>query len=326
MYFGWKQLESAVQYQNSKTERKKYSLFLVFNPSFDGHEKARQLSIALKAILLLDSELENKELRLLAYQDKINESHEMLNNVNAVFAKEVAKLHVMIQRTRFSLDKKINYLRTINQFDFDPNSKLTIVEGWCHTPRIPELCLGMKELSLVAPNINTVVSVIESDDNGAPSSFFSTPFLNPFLNMTFAYSIPKNSEINPALFMTFSFPFMFALMFGDLGHGIMLLQSTLILAYLFRQPKYKNGIAETIVSGQYLLIVLSIFSMLIGIIYNEAFAMPLTLFSSSFISNLQGSDKTVVTGGGPTIPRTSLGWIRSGISLKMESFLPILTK
>ena len=50
--------------------------------------------------------------------------------------------------------------------------------------------------------------------------------------MDFAYTIPKYWEINPSFYSIIFFPFMFGIMFGDIGHGII---SLLISIYLFKR-------------------------------------------------------------------------------------------
>ena len=40
--------------------------------------------------------------------------------------------------------------------------------------------------------------------------------------MTNIYGVPKYKELNPGIFNSITFPFLFGVMFGDVGHGLML--------------------------------------------------------------------------------------------------------
>ena len=45
------------------------------------------------------------------------------------------------------------------------------------------------------------------------------------------YAVPSYKEINPAIYTIISFPFLFGVMYGDIGHGMFLFVSGLILLY-----------------------------------------------------------------------------------------------
>jgi V-type H+-transporting ATPase subunit a len=47
-------------------------------------------------------------------------------------------------------------------------------------------------------------------------------FTAPAQEIVEMYGIPGYKEVNPALFTTVTFPFLFGVMFGDIGHGSLL--------------------------------------------------------------------------------------------------------
>jgi V-type H+-transporting ATPase subunit a len=56
--------------------------------------------------------------------------------------------------------------------------------------------------------------------NIPPPTFFRTNvFLAPFQDIVNTYGIPIYKEANPAVFTIVTFPFLFGVMFGDIGHG-----------------------------------------------------------------------------------------------------------
>jgi V-type H+-transporting ATPase subunit a len=87
-------------------------------------------------------------------------------------------------------------------------------------------------------------------------------------------------EINPAVFAIVTFPFLFGVMFGDVGHGFLLMLFGLILCIL--HGRMKDNIAmEGIFMMRYVLLMMGFFAMFNGLIYNEFFAMPLEIFGPS---------------------------------------------
>jgi V-type H+-transporting ATPase subunit a len=53
-----------------------------------------------------------------------------------------------------------------------------------------------------------------------PPTFFKTnEFTEVYQQIVDTYGVPSYKEINPAIFTTVTFPFLFGLMFGDIGHG-----------------------------------------------------------------------------------------------------------
>ena len=87
-------------------------------------------------------------------------------------------------------------------------------------------------------------------------------------------------EINPAVFAMVTFPFLFGVMFGDIGHGALwLIIGTLLV--LFNDQIQRSGMAS---AGQvrYLILLMGIFATYNGFIYNEFFAIPLEIFGSCY--------------------------------------------
>lgn len=46
-------------------------------------------------------------------------------------------------------------------------------------------------------------------------------------------------EVNPGLFTVITFPFLFAVMFGDIGHGLIMMMSALTLILI--EKRFKKG-------------------------------------------------------------------------------------
>lgn len=101
------------------------------------------------------------------------------------------------------------------------------------------------------------------------------------------YGIPSYREANPALVTIITFPFFFGMMFGDMGHGSIVLTFA-ILATLF-PSMFKGGFLEPVLYARYLLLFMGIMAFYCGFIYNEWFAIPTNFFGSCYDININKS-------------------------------------
>ena len=61
-----------------------------------------------------------------------------------------------------------------------------------------------------------------------------------------AYGIASYREINPALFTIISFPFLFGVMFGDMGHGVIMALIAAFMIWKERQMLADKKINEMV--------------------------------------------------------------------------------
>nr|DAD27915.1 TPA_asm: hypothetical protein HUJ06_029383 [Nelumbo nucifera] len=97
------------------------------------------------------------------------------------------------------------------------------------------------------------------------------------------FCVAGYQEANPAVYTVITFPFLFAVMFGDWGHGICLLLGAIILiACESRLGSRKLGsFMEMAFGGRYVILLMALFSIYCGLIYNEFFSVPYHIFGGS---------------------------------------------
>ncbi|KAJ6238011.1 v-type proton atpase subunit a [Anaeramoeba flamelloides] len=145
----------------------------------------------------------------------------------------------------------------------------------------------------------TIINILnhEAKKLDQPTFLKCNKYQKPVQKLVNEYFIPKYRELNPTPVMTVTFPFLFAVMFSDLGHGILL---TLVALYLIYSYKFlfngynqrkikKSSIIYLLYKARYLLLYMGVASIIIGFIYNEIFGIPVSLFDSCWEKNDQNS-------------------------------------
>lgn len=190
----------------------------------------------------------------------------------------------------FHLSKWTNMVRrekavydALNMLNFDVTKKCLVGEGWCPVfakTRIQEvLQRATFDSSSQVGIIFHVMDAVESP----PTYFRTNHFTNAYQEIVDAYGVAKYQEANPAVYTIITFPFLFAVMFGDWGHGICLLLGALVL--IVREKKLSSqklgSFMEMLFGGRYILLLMSLFSIYCGLIYNEFFSVPFHIFGHS---------------------------------------------
>ncbi|KAH9661033.1 V-type proton ATPase subunit a1 [Citrus sinensis] len=190
----------------------------------------------------------------------------------------------------FHLTKWMNMVRrekavydTLNMLNFDVTKKCLVGEGWCPIFAKAQIQEVLQRATFDSNSqVGTIFHVMDSMES-PPTYFRTNRFTNAFQEIVDAYGVARYQEANPAVYAVITFPFLFAVMFGDWGHGICLLLGALVL--IARERKLGNqklgSFMEMLFGGRYVLLLMSLFSIYCGLIYNEFFSVPYHIFGGS---------------------------------------------
>ncbi|MBY8980578.1 MAG: hypothetical protein KGD72_09320 [Candidatus Lokiarchaeota archaeon] len=104
--------------------------------------------------------------------------------------------------------------------------------------------------------------------DSAPTIMRNNFLVRPFETITKMYGVPTYSEIDPTPLIAITFPIIFGLMFGDMGHGLVLIISGLVGWLVFRNKKGKDFL-----NFCWIILYCGIGAVIVGFLYGEFFGM-----------------------------------------------------
>ncbi|GMT16980.1 hypothetical protein PFISCL1PPCAC_8277, partial [Pristionchus fissidentatus] len=177
---------------------------------------------------------------------------------------------------------------TLNMFSIDVTQKCLIAECWIPTNDMDDVRDALRQGTIAAGSlVHPVLNEMEHHET-PPTHFTLNKFTQGYQNIVNAYGMADYKELNPAPWCIISFPFLFGVMFGDVGHAIIMLFFALCFIFFEKKlisMKIKDEIFNTFFGGRYIVMLMGLFSLYTGFIYNDYYSKSIDVYHSSWATD-----------------------------------------
>ncbi|KAF8842544.1 V0/A0 complex, 116-kDa subunit of ATPase [Paxillus ammoniavirescens] len=261
------------------------NVFVIFAHGDALLAKIRKVAESMGATLYpIDANADKRSDSLREVTARLEDLRTILYNTGANRRSELLRIGENLARWQDVVRKEKVIYETMNLFNYDVRRKTLVAEGWCPTRDISMIQLALRHTTEES-GTNVVPILQELRTSKTPPTFHRTnKFTEGFQTIMDSYGIATYQEVNPGLFAVITFPFLFAVMFGDIGHGIIIFVAALYM--IFNERKWSKmdlgEITGQFFFGRYIILLMGLFSIYTGLVYNDIFSKSLHIWHSGW--------------------------------------------
>ena len=186
-----------------------------------------------------------------------------------------------IEELRMTVSKELSIYAELSKFRIE--NKIMSAHFWVVKETLPVLVSEIARIKKENEQVRVDIfeESIESAAKKPPTHFKLTDLTAPYQLIVDTYGVPRYKEANPGLFTIATFPYLFGVMFGDIGHGGILLLVGFLLVYYYEPLKAKG--MGALLEYRFLLFSMGFFSFYCGLVYNDFLGIPWKLFGSCYV-------------------------------------------
>nr|XP_061808048.1 V-type proton ATPase 116 kDa subunit a 1-like isoform X22 [Nerophis lumbriciformis] len=206
------------------------SVFIIFFQGDQLKNRVKKICEGFRASLYPCPETPQERKEMLAGVNSRIDDLQMVLNQTEDHRQRVLQAASKTMRVWFIKVRKMKAIyHTLNLCNIDVTQKCLIAEVWCPVSDLDSIQFALRRGT--ERSGSTVPSILNRmQTKQTPPTFNKTnKFTSGFQNIVDAYGIGNYREINPAQYTIITFPFLFAVMFGDMGHGLLMTCAALYL-------------------------------------------------------------------------------------------------
>lgn len=197
------------------------NVFIIFAHGSELLDKIRRISESLGGTLYnIDSDPDKRAEKLREVNARIEEMSQITHETETTRRAELSKVAESISAWWTCVRKEKIIYNAMNNFQYDQGRSTLIAEGWVPTRDLPRVQLALRSATETSGgSMPAILHELTATTKDPPTFHRTNKFTQGFQAIIDAYGVASYQEINPGLFTVITFPFLFAVMFGDIGHG-----------------------------------------------------------------------------------------------------------
>ncbi len=145
------------------------------------------------------------------------------------------------------------------------SGRLAVIKGF--VPKKQFKSLSQKVQQALSGRVLVIENQVGRNED-PPTLIRHNRFVRPFEEITKLYGVPEYDELDPTPIIAITFPLLFGLMFGDMGHGLLLLVGGLTVGWLIKNNQGMKNVC-------YILATCGVAALVAGALFGEFFGVQL---------------------------------------------------